>query len=140
MTHWDHGHNISVFTEYSEEDAIVRGMLMWNEQQPTDTYTLDMNGVLSIELDRHFPIRPSAIVWEASHGIGTETVLEACFGPEVTEAMIAAWHREGAAIVDLSFSQQQRLAIAEAQLHSPSTPPLLKRSLRAMFGQLRMAV
>jgi hypothetical protein len=128
---------ISVVTNYSIEDSGVIGHLIWPEQQPQDIYTLDVNGVLSIALDKHFPIRPSKITWEDGPSYGTEKILGQLFGEELTTSMIDSRQRQGLAVVNIAFNQDQRLAIAEIQVNSPSTPPQLKRMLYGMYSVLR---
>jgi hypothetical protein len=130
---------ISVVITDSTEDNLTLARFEWPSQQPHDTYTIDANASLSVELDSHFPVRPAIVRWEHYGMVGDEIASEALFGKDFAEAMSAAHRDLGFTALQLSLSRSNRLAIAELQLHSPSTPTLLKRLCGQMIGELRIS-
>jgi hypothetical protein len=118
---------IPVSVEHLPDDHLIVASLHWPIAQPEDTYTIDVGEQLSLELDKHFPVRPSHVAIHDQPKNASIIALEAFFGEAFTYAMQEA-PRIGFCTLELVFTKQNRLAIAKLQIDSPSTPPLLKRA------------
>lgn len=110
---------------------------MWPIEQPTATYTVDVNESLSVTFDVDFPVRPSAVHWLRDNRIGAETPLDELFGRDFTDAMITA-RGVGAASLRLTLDDDNRQALARAQSHSPSTPDLLREAAAAKLKEIQV--
>lgn len=99
----------------------------WPFAQPESTYTIDATPDVSLELDRRFPVRPSRIILIDNAGEASLTKLGELVGEELAAAMCVA-HLIGPGMLRLALTDTNRVAIAELQQRSPSTPPLLKRA------------
>jgi len=109
----------------------------WPSEQPNDTYTIDVTQNISVELDEHFPVRPSGVRWypdeeHTEYDIGE---LRRLFGQELTEAM-ATVETIGFCSLQLALGREERFALADLQLQSPSTPPALRRACASFLGEV----
>lgn len=108
----------------------------WPIAQPEDTYTIDATDKLSIELDRHFPVRPAKFtLTDAAHHHSLSTI-EELGGPELAQAMRVA-PIIGFSILQVILSDAHRLAIANVQIASPSTPFLLRKACQDILAGIR---
>lgn len=122
--------NIVTF-EYIPEDDRVVGIIAWGMSPPKETYTIDVAKDLSIELDKHIPVRPIGVVHTFPYTAGK--TIERLMGRSFFEGMQAA-QTLGFCVLELSLNTAERLAIAELQINSPSTTPTLQRICRQLLA------
>jgi hypothetical protein len=99
---------------------------IWAEGQPTETYTVYVDGSLSIDFDAHLPVRPSQMRW-LSHVVGGELVQPALADkllPNLALGMFAT---------SVSLSPSLRLDLAHVQAENYKSPLLLRQVCRAMI-------
>ena len=111
---------------YSEHDLRTTASFEWALSQPQDTYTIDVAPNVSLELDRHFPIRPASIGVQDPDGTCEEALIP--YVGEELSAAIAAAPRVGFSVINLVLSPENRSRIVQLQAHSPSTPPVVRRA------------
>lgn len=133
VLYFDHDTTTSVTIEHLEEDRIVVASFDWEIAQPDDTYTIDATHNVSLELDRHFPARLARIMLTDTEHAPSLIALEQLVGEELSSAMQTA-PRIGLCSLMLTLTDPQRLAIANLQMSSPSTPPLLRRACRFIMA------
>lgn len=122
---------LSVVIAYSEHDQRTTASFEWPTAMPEDTYTVDLAPNVSLELDRHFPIRLASIGVQEPDGTCEEALVP--FVGEALSAAIAAAPRIGFSVMSLALSPENRKNIAQLQAHSPSTPPVIRRACRYML-------
>lgn len=117
---------ISAFVEHRAADELIVASLEWPMEQPDKTYTIDINPLLSFQLDETVPIRPCRINLRDDEPAAAQAHLQELVGAELTEAMLRA-PVIGACALQLTLSPEQSIAIALIQVRSPSTPPHIRR-------------
>ena len=129
-------HATSVIFEHFENDRLTRAMFDWKNPPVKDTYTIAPHNFVSVELDSHFPVRPSEVDWHAHSKRGNRGLKEIknLFGEEFAEAMSAVRYDLGyLAIASYEIDGRHRDRIAKMQIDSPSTPVLLQRLCREII-------
>lgn len=116
---------------YDGHDQRTTASLEWASNQPKDTYTIDVAPNVSLELDRHFPVRLASIGVQEPDGTCEEALIP--YVGEELSAAIAAAPRIGISVMRLALSPQNRLHLAQLQTHSPSTPPVIRRACRGIL-------
>jgi hypothetical protein len=101
--------------------------LRWPLSQPEDTYTIGVGRDLSIEFDRHFPIRPSGVTLQAANWNENDALILQYFGEEFSDAMKQA-RKQGMVIIEFTLGQEQRVGLRDLQVESPSTPWRLRQA------------
>lgn len=119
--------------DYDPESHRSIADLEWPNITISDAYTIDQYGI-SIRFDGHIPVHPDRIVWEESEKVGEDALLEELFGAQLTQIM-ATVRKSGLTTISFALEKPQRDALAELQFKSPSTPPLLKRTVGGMLGK-----
>lgn len=122
---------ISGVVEYDDIFNRTTADLTLPDIQPSDTYTIDRGGI-SIRFDGHILIHANKVTWEHHNKVGDEALISELFGEDFTETMVAT-KRFGILPVQFTLDQSNRLAIAEFQFKSPSTPKLLKKSVAGIL-------
>ena len=111
------------YVRYDTEHLLTTADLLWPTQQPKHTYTIDVTDHLSIELDTHLPVRPSRVRTYNSQDLEQ---VSGFFGAGLAEVMADAPRTKGLGVIALRLGRVERKAIAELQIESSSTPPLIK--------------
>ena len=132
MLSFDHDTTTSVTVEHLIEDQLVVATMDWPSAQPIETYTLDATANVSLELDKHFPVRLARIVLADHMDEYSLVTLEHLAGAELATAMQSA-PRIGFCSLLLTLTDPQRLAIANLQVGSPSSPALMRRACEAIM-------
>lgn len=105
---------------------------IWAEGQPTETYTVYVDGFLSIDFDAHLPVRPSQMRWH-SHVVASELVQPALADkllPDLALGMFAT---------RVTLSPSLRLELAHVQAENYKSPHLLRQVCRAMIQRAELS-
>jgi hypothetical protein len=127
-----YSNTIMATIEHLPSDSLVVASFNWEHSQPVDTYTIDASPKLSLELDKHLPVRPVRISLTGQADVTDLSKLENIAGLELADSVRVAPFF-GFCALKLELSNRNRWTIAELQLHSPSTPPILKRACAAIL-------
>lgn len=127
---------VTIVAEYIPADNFRAGLSIahfnWPDLQPRDTYTIALDNFVSLELDGHLPVRPSAVsLYDDADKTSKET-LSATLGEEFTRLLESARFLGVSTLSNYALSEEQRRAIAVIQQNSPSTPPILRGLTLAM--------
>ena len=128
----------SVTIEHLPSDGLTVATFDWPIAQPEDTYTLDPTDHLSMELDRHFPVRPVKLSLTETGDANSLAMVELLTGAPMAEAMRVA-PLIGYSVLQVTLDENNRLAIARLQIESPSTPRLLFKACKNILNGLRSA-
>lgn len=123
---------VTVFGEYFPKDQLTVASFIWPIPNTSDTYTIAINPGLSLEFDKHLPVRLSHIALYDNAPDESDDVLDQLTDRELSKTM-AAGRALGTFIISLNVSRSSRLLIASMQLRSPSTPPPLRRAVAGML-------
>jgi len=116
---------IPIFVEHDDNDHLTTGIFGWPEGTAGKTYTIELKPGLSIEFDKHFPIRPASLGLYDDFNQEAYTPLSNLFGEGLAQSLLNA-SQLGFLIIYLSLTETQRMNIAILQIGSASTPPRLK--------------
>ena len=122
----------SVFGERFPEDQLTVVSFIWPQPNSPDTYTIAPNPNLSLELDRHYPIRLARI---ALYDPGIEQsgqMLTELVSPQLTNQLLKGSNAADF-MMSISFSLDNRLSLANLQIASPSTSPSIRGACAAMI-------
>lgn len=127
--------HISAFINSDGESGVISVGFVWPVSQPNEIYTIP-RGDVSIELDKHYLVRPTGLNWRLGESIGSETVIFDCFGEQLYSSLTDL--RDSATTcmsgLDIVLSKENRINLARLQLNSASTPqnllPLLNGFVR----------
>lgn len=121
--------------EHNPTDDRTVASFEWSIAHPKDTYTIDATERLSVELDRAFGIRPAGVTLVGSEDQASLDAITHLFGEDFTHAMVSA-KTTGMCALKLTLDEESRLAIAEMQLASPSTPVNIRGVCKAVATSL----
>lgn len=125
--------SVTVFGEYSAEDRLTVTSFVWPTPNTIDTYTIAPNEGLSLELDKHFPVRLAKIALYDTAQEGSAELISLIVGEEVSEQMRNT-PRVGQFIMNTNITLDNRLILAHIQAVNPSTPPALRRAVLSMLN------
>jgi len=117
-------------------EGVTIAAFSWDIYNPEHTYTLELGGCASVELDRSFPVHPQGVRRLYKGLIGTDELLASFFGEEFAEVMQQAHDTEGIFHFDFRIPAVGRLGLARKQRDSPSTPTALRKSGEGMVRAL----
>jgi hypothetical protein len=125
--------NIAFVTvEHFPEDDSIAASFDWPYPDSGQTYTIDLYPHISIELSKHFPIRIARLsLVSPGDRDSLETITEIA-GEPLAEAFDQAASL-GFCALKVTINNRQRLALANIQILSPSTPAFLKRACKAIL-------
>ena len=115
-----------VAIEHRKKEGLIKGTYMWPYLQPTDTYTIQTEGI-TVDLDTRFPLRPAKIVVSREILDSALEPLAEYFGDNVAQGFETA-SRDGLLTVRGFLTDENRLAFAALQAYHPLTPESLRQS------------
>lgn len=125
----------SITIEHIPGEELVVASFDWPAAQPIDIYAIDAAPHVSFELDAHFPVRPARVVLRDYTSGSSLSAIERLGGENLASAMQRAPF-VGFSVMRLTLEDHHRLAIAQMQIGSPSTPDLLRRSCNGIARSL----
>lgn len=133
-----HNHELTtaaVFIMHRAADSLISASIVWPLEQPKDTYTIDATSFVSVELDKHLPIRPARLAVHDGQLGESCAVVERLFGKELARAVAAA-PSVGMCAMQFAMEAPYSIELARLQGGSPSTPPLLREACAAKLAHL----
>lgn len=121
------GNATTVAIEHIPGDGLTVATFNWPLAQPSETYTIDATDHVSLELDRHFPIRPAKLTLTHTEDEASLDVITQLAGEALAQTIRIA-PAVGFCTLNLTFTDENRQTIGRLQVASPSTPPLLKKA------------
>jgi hypothetical protein len=134
VDHLRYDHTTSVLIERFTEHGLSVVHFGWSEEIPRDSYTIPLSPNVSLELDKHFPLRPNSV--SVYDQISCEEVgqLDIYLPETITDALLKA-RRLGTQILIAEFNDENRHELLRLQATNPATPPTLRVATYAMMGQ-----
>lgn len=121
----------SIVIEHNPTSDLTVASFEWPIANPERTYTIDVGEHVSIELDRAFGVRPAGVTLAGPENQTSLSVISRLFGENFARAMVSA-RVAGMCVLKLTLDDNKRLAIAETQLASPSTPATIRAVCEAV--------
>lgn len=125
-----------IFTEHSDEFRLSVARFVWPEGEPSDSFDIGVDKFLSVKFDAHIPVRPDTITIPDVHSEESEATLSEFFGDAVAQAIIEV-KNSGFGTFETALTANNRLALAELQANSATTPPLVKALAKTIAEQNR---
>jgi hypothetical protein len=123
---------LTVFGEYFPQDRLTVASFIWSEKNPAETYTIDTDEGLLLELDAIYPLRLARIALYDHTRQSSEELLNRLTSPGLGRAMSEA-SRVGLFIMNMELSTSSRLLLANIQAHDPLTPSHIQRACAALL-------
>lgn len=132
---FNHDTTTSVTIEHFPRNEVVVASFYWAIAQPKDTYIINATPNVSLEFDRHFPVRLASITLRDVTNNASLSTLERLTGEVLVASLQHAPH-VGFSVIRTSLELHHRLAIARIQAESIATPDLLRRACNGMLQAL----
>jgi hypothetical protein len=130
---------VTVITNHFPGNEFRDGMsvakFIWPEGERTGTYTIALDGFVSITLDDSFPVKPYSVTLFDEGGDASVNLIKTAFGEEFADTLSSTKRLGMAAMGDFRLSEENRHTIAYLQAYSPSTPEHLLESATGMVLQ-----
>lgn len=125
-----------VMIAHRPEHHLVQASFVWPEDIPSEnTYTTRIGWNTSFKLDRFIPVRPVGLRVNEAGLKSIKQRLAPYIGHDITAAMVQSVD-EGPLMFTSTLTADNRLHLAQMQLHNPSTPPELQEACQAMIDAL----
>lgn len=122
---------IPVLGDYHANDGFVAATFVWPEAGG-ELYTIAPTSSLSLSLDQHFPVRMHRLrLYTKGERDARHHIVGLC-GEEFAEALHQAV-KVGNFAMEITFSRQQRLYLAELQRRNPSSPSAIRHACQVML-------
>ncbi len=124
------------YPAYGEAGGLTRAYFGWAFStfgiSQLETYAAAISDKLSIEFDKHIPVRPISITVMDNNMKAAAAALEALFGHEISTVITETRSRGGLVITTITLSSEHRFLLAGLQTRHPATPRLLAFACQAM--------
>jgi hypothetical protein len=131
MSEWLYSDNVLVFVDADGPE--VAAHFLWDESPPEDTFTLEAEPGITLELDAHFPVRPS-VIRIAKAAQASEEQIARYTGEHLAE-YVGTDRLSGMFTVHTALDPTTRFAIAQLEADSSEAPDLLRDACRAMIDE-----